>query len=491
MEAVYEINRAPVLGVCSPYSSHANIYPDPDDMPTYPWLGAGPSECVLQPQRPSTSQMLWPQHPPVDFEGGSEIEMKMTDEARLPATRDPNDPLIDPDFQFSDASVGYVQVGAVLFWHLTKDRSDDFLSGASSISPHAITKVNGRGRARPGGVRFQEGHSASKRGRGGKNLYRGRGGKGMKRGPRKPLEPNTEFKTLLSQATTAFIANDYEEAECLALRAININPEMFAAHSLLSEVHMARGDGEKALTALFNGAHTRPGDARVWQRVAQSILGREVEDRNSALPDAIYCLSRVINIQQDNLGARYQRASLNRVLGYNGRAANEYEQLLKYLPHDTDVLRQLAEIYIELGEVDIALQHFDNGIAYHQSKEPTTVTSFSWSDANVYTELYGYQDQYKLGIKKLKSLSRWLLGRKEDSLWETCEGDDREWDLEDQPRRVTATGFVSGAFPAHAYGEGLPLELRVKLGVYRLRLGDSAEALVKPWDSMSTTPLTH
>lgn len=487
MEAVYETNHAPVLGTCSPYSSHANVYPDPDDMPTYPWLGAEPSERVLQLQRPSTSQMLLPQTPLVEFEGGSEIEM--TDDAQLPATRDPNNLLIDPDFQFSDASVGYVRVGALRFKHLTENRSDDFLSGAGSISPHAIAKVNGRGRARPGVVRF-EGHSASKRGRGGKNLHRGRGGKGMKRGPRKPLEPNTEFKRLLSLATTAFIANDYEEAECLALRAINVNPEMFAAHSLLSEVHMARGDGEKALTALFNGAHTRPGDAQVWHRVAHSILGREVEERNSALPDAIYCLSRVINIQQDNVEARYQRASLNRVLGYNGRAANEYEQLLKYLPHDTDVLRQLAEIYIELGEVDIALQHFDNGIAYHQSKEPTTVTSFSWSDTNVYTELYGYQDQYKLGIKKLKSLSRWLLGRKKDSLWETFEGDDREWDLEDQPRRVTVTGFVSGVFPANAYGEGLPLELRVKLGIYRLRLGDSAEALVRLCDSMSTTGLT-
>lgn len=488
IDAVYGLNHAPVLGTHSPHSAHANIYPDPDDMPTYPWLGAEPSERVLQ-QRPSTSQTLWPQDPPIDFEDDSEVEM--TDDARLPARRDPNDPLVDPDFQFSDASVGYVQVGTVLFWRLTKRSSDDFLSEAGSKSQQAMAKINGRGRGRPGGVRFQERHSASKRGRGGKNLHRGRGGKGIKRGPRKPLEPNIEFKALLSQATTAFIANDYEEAELLALRAINVNPEMFAAHSLLSEVHMARGNGEKALTALFNGAHTRPGDAQVWHRVAHSILEREVEDRKSALPDAIYCLSRVINIQQDNVEARYQRASLNRVLGYNGRAANEYEQLLKYLPHDTDVLRQLAEIYIELGEVDIALQHFDDGIVYHQSKEPTMVTSFSWSDVNVYTELYGYQDQYKLGVKKLKSLSRWLLGRKKDSLWETFEGDDREWDLEDQPRRVTVTGFVSGVFPAHAYGEGLPLELRVKLGVFRLRLGDSAEALVGLCNSMSTTRLVH
>ena len=368
------------------------------------------------------------------------------------------------------------------------NRSDDFMSEAGAEFPSAAAKVNSRRRGRLGGTHLRVGRSASKRGRGGKKLNAGRGGKGIKRGPRKPLEPNLEFKALHSQATMAFIANDYEEAEQLALRAINFNPEMFAAHSLLSEIHMARGDRDKALTALFNGAHTRPGDAQVWLRVAQLILEREVDEKNSALPDAIYCLSRAINIEQDNVEARYQRASLNRDMGYNGRAANEYEQLLKYLPHDTAVLRQLAEIYIELGEVDRALQHFDDSIAHHQSNEPTEVTSFSWSDVNIYTELYGYQDLYELGIAKLKSLSRWLLGRKKDDLWETFKEDDREWDAEDHPRRVAVAGFTSGTFQAHSYGDGLPLELRVKLGVYRLRLGDCAEALAG--SSILCHPLT-
>ena len=276
----------------------------------------------------------------------------------------------------------------------------------------------------------------------------------------------------------AFIANDYEEAEQLALKAINFNPEMFAAHSLLSEIHMARGDRDKAVIALFNGAHTRPGDAQVWLRVAQLLLDREADEKHLALPDAIYCLSRAINLEQDNVDARYQRASLNRDLGYNGRAANEYEQLLKYIPHNTAVLRQLAEIYIDLGEVDRALQNFDNSIAYHQSNEPTEVTSFSWSDVNIYAELHGYQDQYGTAISKLKALSRWLLGRGDEDFWETYEEDDREWDAEDCPRRIAVDCFTPGAFQAHTYGDGLPLELRIKLGVYRLRLGDHTEALV-------------
>lgn len=343
----------------------------------------------------------------------------------------------------------------------------------SAPTPRYLQDRNARPpRSRIGGTRRA-------RGRGGRRPAVGRGAKGVKRGPRRALEPNIEFKALTSQATVAFISGDYDEAERIALKAIKRNPEMYAAHSLLSEIHMARGDRLKAMTALFNGAHTRPGHAQGWLRVARLVLDLNVEqDQQSTLRNAVYCLSRVINIEQDNVEARYQRASLNRELGFLGRAATEYEQILKYRPHDTEVLRHLAEISVDSDEVEGTIQLYDASIAYHQSKEDTKVASFSWSDVNVYIELYGYQEQYEFGILKLKSLSRWLLDRKDDHVWDTYTSDDREWDAEDEPRRNETPRFVPGAFPACSYGDGLPLELRVKLGVFRLRLGHWKEGLV-------------
>lgn len=356
------------------------------------------------------------------------------------------------------------------------------MSEACSDTLTATAKVKGRRPGRPRTAHLRDGPHPSKRGRREKRLNLGRGGKGIKKGPRKPLEPNLEFKALQSQATLAFIDRRFEEAEQLALRAIHFNPEVFAAHSLLFEIHMARGDREDAVTALFNGAHTRPRDVQVWLRVARMILEREEGDRNSSMHDAIYCLSRVIAVQQENVNARYQRASLNRELGLYGRAAHEYEQLLKYLPRDATVLRDLTKTYIEMGEIDRALKSLNESIAYHQSNEPTKALSFGWSDVNIYVELFAYQDQYDLGIKKLKSLSRWLLGRRDDDLWESFEDDDREWDADDHPRRDEVSGFVTGRFPAYTYGDGLPLELRVKLGVYRLRKGHHNEALVRRFE---------
>ena len=339
----------------------------------------------------------------------------------------------------------------------------------SSESDQARSNVRSRGKrgGRAGG---------SERGKGRPRQGRRGGVKGVKRGQRKPIEPSVEYKMLHSQATMAFIDHDYEEAEQLTLQAILVNPEMYTARFLLSEIHMARGDKDKAITALFHAAHTKPRDTQGWLKLAQLLLERDGGDRSSTLRDAIYCYGRIINVESANVEARYQRAALNRELGYAGRAAQEYEHLLKHLPHDTTVLRHLAEIYIELNDADRAVAHYDNSITYYREKEPCHVTSFTWSDVNICAELFGYQSQYEEAIMKLKSLSRWLLGRGDDSTWDEFDEDDREWDSDDLSRRMEIPGFRPGAYKKVAYGDGLPLELRLKLGVYRLKaIGSNIE----------------
>ncbi|KAK2734615.1 transcription factor TFIIIC subunit tfc4 [Onygenales sp. PD_40] len=298
-----------------------------------------------------------------------------------------------------------------------------------------------------------------------------RGGKGIKRGPRKPLEPSLEFKNLHSEATSAFIDADYERATILVKQAIQINPEMFAAHSLLSEIFLAQGQKDKALAALFSGAHTRPKDPSVWMKVAKLILDRAEEDRTSVLQDVIYCYSRVIEIDQANYPVRFDRAAVYRELGHNGKAAQEYERLLKDLPHNTTALRHLAETYIDLNEVDKAKKRYDENIAYYTSLSLEDAADFTWSDVNIYVELFSYLNDYEQGILSLRSLARWLLGRRDDSEWDNITEDDREWDAEDFPRRADIIFFSPNKYPLESYGTGLPLELRVKLGIYRLKLG--------------------
>lgn len=270
----------------------------------------------------------------------------------------------------------------------------------------------------------------------------------------------------------AFIDADYELAEQLTLQAILLNPEMYAAHSLLSEIHTARGDYDKALAALFNGAHTSYRNPEPWFTIARLIIARADDDDHSALRDALYCYNRILVVDPGNIDALHHRAPLRRKLGYKRRAADDYEHLLRLDPHDVDVLRSLAAIYTEMDKPDRAIELYDQSILHYQSVDIQRTSTFSWSDVNIYVELFAYQQRYAEAIMKLKSLSRWLLGRRNDVLWETFSEDDREWDLDDYPRRVLVHGFESGTYPGESYGSGMPLELHVKLGIYRLKSQD-------------------
>ena len=317
-----------------------------------------------------------------------------------------------------------------------------------------------------------------RRGRGA--LRGGRGGKGIKRGPRKPLDPSPEFKQLHSQAILAFIEQDYDLAEERVQQAIRTNPEMFQAHSLLSEIHLARGDKGKALIALFHGAHTRPRDPEVWMTVAQLLLDRAGDDRVAGARDAIYCYNRIIEIDVTNTEARYHRATLNLELGYANKAAYDYDKLLILCPHDTTVLRHIAEVCIEAGDVNRAIDLYNTSITYYKNIEPSKVKSFSWTDANSYAELFLHSSRSIEGISCIKSLSRWLLDRGDDKFWDHYAGDDRELDLDDDTRRGGVAEFIPGRHDRWKYGEGLPLELRIKLGILRLKLADDMfeEAMV-------------
>ncbi|KAK2743918.1 transcription factor TFIIIC subunit tfc4 [Myotisia sp. PD_48] len=292
-----------------------------------------------------------------------------------------------------------------------------------------------------------------------------------RRGPLKAVEPGPEFKHLHSEATSAFIDANYERAVILVKQAIHLNPEIFAAHSLLSEIFLAQGQKQKALAALFSGAHTRPRDPTVWLKVAELILERASDDRTAALKDVLYCYSRVIDIDQKFYDVRFERSAIYRELGYNGRAAQEYERILKDLPYNTRAVRHLAEIYIELDDIPKAKAQYESFIAHYSQLNLDEVHDFNWSDVNIYIELFSHEHKYKEGISSLKSLSRWLLGRQQDTNWDNVTNDDREWDAEDYPRRSSMPWFVPGQYSVESYGSGLPLELRVKLGVYRLKLG--------------------
>lgn len=275
----------------------------------------------------------------------------------------------------------------------------------------------------------------------------------------------------------AFVDRRYSDAEDLAKQAIQLNPEIFTSYSLLSEIHVARNDKARAMTALFNGAHTRPNDTDVWCKVAKLIMevAGDGDNRRSAIQDAIYCYNRVLDTNRLHFEARFERAGLHREAGSSRRAALDYSRLIKQAPHDNGVLRHLAETYIDLGECGPAIARYETSIAHYRPLDQDTAGAFNWSDLNIYAELFMSSTdpaEFITALSKVKSVSRWLLRRGDEHFWDNYNEDDREFDAADELRRAQVPEYIPGSYDLTTYGEGLPLEIRMKLGLFRLNLGD-------------------
>ncbi|KAH8815777.1 hypothetical protein F5884DRAFT_852241 [Xylogone sp. PMI_703] len=469
-------------------------YPDPEDssrMPSFAWLGENSTIQNLSDQDHDSSTHsggssrargpLHSQHLPTsnhDLEKAKADFDIETARKRIEGRNDTDNYDFlqglgtEQDAEISDADSDYLEHQADMvkfkqsvlkFRAAQRDESsgNEDESAASGDDAFTPTTRSGRGRGRWSSI--------TRGGRAG----RGRGGP---RGPRKAAEPTGDIKLRLSRASEAFIKQDYDEARQLVSEVIRINAETYEAWTLLATIFEEIGDTNKALMALMYAAHLRPRDVNAWLNCARFALEETGEHRAKYVPSALFCYSSALRADSKNLDARYGKAALHMEQGNTNFAISEYKIILSRRPQDTSVLRSLAEAYIDQDQAEIAKDLYVQSIANFKITSANLHDMLSWSDVNIYIELYGYLGQYDEAIKELKSISRWMVGRQTEDYWDNITDNDCEWDCEDS-RRVEIPQFVAGRFPRETYGLGLPLELRVKLGLYRLQLSYHDEAM--------------
>lgn len=353
-----------------------------------------------------------------------------------------------------------------------------------------------------------------------------------RRGPRKAAEPSGEVKFRLQQAHQLFMDNRYEDALEALHEIIRVNAETHAAWSLLASINEDLGRREESLMAKVFAAHLEPKNVAGWLSTADFALaeaaaadaeepadgdghgddgddddGAKEEERQSRrlqnLQIARLCFSGAIRADKDNIPARLGKANVCLEFGQATNAATEYVRVLKRRPLALQVIRNLAEASYDSVRgsetIQAAIKAYRKAVAYLRGKSSAASHSyfapylnlddgeeFSWMDITIYVELYAAMEQYEEAIAVLKNLARWMLGRggPDEAYWkdvdndETTNHEDGEWDRYDEPRRRKAPGFQPGRYPPAAYGEGLPVDLRAKLAIYRLKLGHEEEAIV-------------
>lgn len=282
-----------------------------------------------------------------------------------------------------------------------------------------------------------------------------------------------EVKSLMGEANQAFAFNQLDKAMALVKKVIQIEAGVYSAWKILGEIFKEKQEYHKCLLAWLTAAHAKPKDWELWLMCAKMSLDQYGPDKQNYRDQAIYCYNRAIRANPDNIDAIYDRSLLYKEIGQLNKAAEGFGALNRLLPHDMAILRQIAILYMELDKIPEAIEYYMRSLEFFKTTG-NPEKAFNWSELNILVELHMMASQWSDAIKTLKHVGRWLGGRAEEKYWDK-QTDDREWDSNDA-RRKSVREYVPARFDPGTYN--LPLELRVKLGVCRLKLGEKKEAMI-------------
>ncbi|KAJ8065552.1 hypothetical protein OCU04_006231 [Sclerotinia nivalis] len=442
----------------------------PGDMPLPPEYGftTGQGHQYPDPEASQNQNLTWPTHAPSPAQGTGDVSLDnaraefaaMSTEQRKQRREQVEgaDDILDMDLggESDDSDPDYREFGRGIRKMQDDVRQARHLESDSDESDEGPMSRRTKGKRR--GARG------------------GRGRKAGIRGPRKAAEPTGDIKLRLGQANHAFLNGRCEEARDIASEIIRINAETYEAWTLLSACFKELGEYNSAVKALMIAATWRPKHAGPWYAALYFALNETGDLRSEFLISAQYAAQQILRANSQDLKARRIKASIMLERRNLNHAAREYEIILKRVPFDTEVVQTLASIYVDLGQIEVAMKLYAKTINNFKKADVETDTVFGWTDAYAYVELFGLLEKYNDGIKELRSVARWLVGRRGEDFWDEFIDDDREWD-DDDVRRSECPQFDAKTYPLDTYGPGLPVELRIKLGLYRLSLGHYTEAL--------------
>ncbi|CAK3964241.1 Transcription factor tau subunit sfc4 [Lecanosticta acicola] len=357
-------------------------------------------------------------------------------------------------------------------------------------------RPRGRGRGRSRGYKsilkeldarvFPE---QKKRGRGGsRGRPRGRGrGRGGRRS--KAIDPGPEFKKYLQLANKAYVDGVNEEAADYARQAIQANPEVWQAHSLLAQILELQGRDEDAVNAMKWGA-TCSKEPEVWIRTAEKILEVAGDRRTrQALRDAVDCYGEVLKLTRGSksssdgeddleLQVRMTMIELFKELHETKSCRMHCRSILRHHPGNTVILREYAMLagqWQDPGDMRVAQEAYEKAFEFYRDAEEFGAEddgTDQFSHLNIYLDLVEMRGNPAEGIYKGKQLARRFLGRQDETFWERYVDDDREFD-DGNERRIEVGEFQQGRASRDMmkYGHGLPIEIKVKFGCLRMRMG--------------------
>lgn len=152
------------------------------------------------------------------------------------------------------------------------------------------------------------------------------------------------------------------------------------------------------------------------------------------------------------------------------QAIDGFKGLLEQLPYDMNVVKELADVYNKQGQISEAVSLFENAFRHYRQESPDdTEGSFGFAELMFMADLYINERRYSTAIDAMRKGIRWLQGRGLALEWDRLT-DDREFDIDDSRRKKDKD---IANLPS---GGDFPIDLRVALGICRLKLHQPDEA---------------
>lgn len=286
----------------------------------------------------------------------------------------------------------------------------------------------------------------------------------MLKATNRELDP--EVRSFISQANEAFVKNDYQLSMDLYLKVIQKDPKNFEAYKSIGEINKLQGNLNNCCSSWLIAAELRPWDTEFWGDVADLSLELGHKDQ------AIYCYTKAItsNISKS---ADYilQRSILYKEKKSFGRALEGFQKLRSVYPNNSEIIKHLASVYSEQKRLNDAINLYMRTLDYNINPNLSSkqlYPKFGWPELNILLELYIQQHSWRVGIKVIKLVARWLQDRQDETWWDDVD-DDSEFD--DRRIKILAQKFIK-----NGKHYDLPIDIRYKIGYFRLCLEQKLEA---------------
>ncbi|MCL7043412.1 hypothetical protein MKW94_027674 [Papaver nudicaule] len=192
--------------------------------------------------------------------------------------------------------------------------------------------------------------------------------KGRKRGSRNKLSPEVTKK--LGEANIFYAKRQYEQAIPILKAVIMLAPNLSETYHTLGLVYEEIGDKRKAMNFYMLASHLAPKEhPSLWKR----LVALSIEQGNTGM--ATYCLSKAIKADPEDLGLRFDRASLHVELGEYQKAAESYNQIVGLCPENVEARSMAAKMFNTCGQVEQSISILEDYI-----KERTSDPQWSLID---------------------------------------------------------------------------------------------------------------